>query len=405
MLAPARGRALVHGPPLVLPADVPTDVRAAIAARISAWPHGTIQSYNHAGKGSVASYQDLWRRAATIAAALRRFDTRDCTRVVLLIDDVVDFVAAFWGCVRGGFTVVSLMSAVRDAYQPGNPDSRENPLGKVGGGIVLADGRFMEAASMLGKKNDLLVLSLAEAEREPAEQFEDVSPADPPYLLPTSGSTGNLKLVAVSQSAALYRTFALPPKTEHRWLGTFPLDGITGQNCALVPYGSWTQIGADAFAANPLSVLDAIQELRVTGLTLTPSAARRVIAAPAHSGRTWDLGSLRQLGLGGETVAYVLAENLARFLSAHGASPSVIRAGYGTTETGYLVQGANPIASPQVDAPSLGACAPGASLRVVGTDGEILAEGEIGELQVSRPQTMFSSYWGDPGCNPSMFYG
>jgi acyl-CoA synthetase (AMP-forming)/AMP-acid ligase II/acyl carrier protein len=214
---------------------------------------------------------------------------------------------------------------------------------------------------------------------------------------------GNLKLVAVSQSAALYRTFALPPKTEHRWLGTFPLDGITGQNCALVPYGSWTQIGADTFAANPLSVLDAIQELRVTGLTLTPSAARRVIAAPAHSGRTWDLGSLRQLGLGGETVAYVLAENLARFLSAHGASPSVIRAGYGTTETGYLVQGANPIASPQVDAPSLGACAPGASLRVVGTDGKILAEGEIGELQVSRPQTMFSSYWGDPAATRQCF--
>ena len=153
-----------------------------------------------------------------------------------------------------------------------------------------------------------------------------------------------------------------------------------------------------ALTTNPLSVLDAIEKYQISMASFTNSSIKRIIAAADQTNSSWQLTSLRQVGLGGETVVRESVARFAKFLERHGAPRGIIQAHYGTTETGSLVSGANPL-RPSTDghnAVCLGGCAPGVGLRIVGSDGELLPDGEIGNLQAICPQTIFSCYWGEP---------
>lgn len=387
--------AITRGAQLALPPDLPTDPAAAIAFRIAQSPQGVIRTYNPNGESRAVLCSELWRRAARIASGLRNSGASAGTPIVLLTDDALDFVPAFWACVRAGCTVVPLMNAALAAFRHGRDGPFRAALDRLHRPIILCDETFAEAGATL-KNGRRPTLTLASAEAAANEQHMESPAADPLCLLPTSGSTSGLKLVAVGSRATINRIFALPRENDH-WLATLALDSVTAQNGVFLRFRSWTQMPADALTARPTSVLDAIELCRITVVGLTNSAVKQLLAAAADSGRRWDLGSLRQFGLGAETIVPRVVEELAVFLKANGASPDIIRAVYGSTETGFLVAGANPIESlaRNRDAVSLGGCAPGVELRVVGNHGALMAEGEIGDLHARCPQTIFSGYWGD----------
>jgi acyl-CoA synthetase (AMP-forming)/AMP-acid ligase II/acyl carrier protein len=350
----------------------------------------------------------LWQRSARIAAGLRELGVRPARPVVLLIEDTVDFVPAFWACVRGGFLPVPLQTAARDALHKNGAVALLDALANLDGPVILADGHFERLAATLGREKEIPVISLASTEAGMARWSDDAPPADPVCLVATSGSTGRLKLVALGPRAILYRTFAAHQpafKTAHDYLGTFPIDSITGYLLLFPRFRSWTQISPSILTAKPSVLLDAIEQFHITALSLTSSMVNSVIAAAEKTERRWNLSSLRHVGLGGETVVRDLMRHLGKFLVRHGASADIIRAGYGTTETGSLVNGANPLAPGTDDhgAVPLGDCAPGVGLRIVGDNGVTLAEGEIGEVEVDCPQKLFTCYWGEPEASRACF--
>lgn len=400
----ARRPAIAQGPPLLLAAGSATSVAAALADRVARWPDGRIWTFGLNGDHREQSYRELWRRSGAIAAGLRKFCPAGAT-VVLLIDDAVDFAPAFWACIRGGFTAVPLMSAAREAFHQRGAQSLRQALSRLSNVNIIADDKFAEFAALLRHERGLPSLSLTEAESESEDDAAAAPAADPIYLTPTSGSTGGLKLVAVQESTVLYRVFTADFKQDQKGLGTFALDSITATIGVFLRGGSWTQMSAAALTIRPTSVLDAIEQHQITTVSSTNSTLKTVIAAAEQTERRWNLGSLLQVGLGGETVVPKVVQRVARFLERHGASRDIIRAGYGTTETGVLVTGANPLerAIDGDGAVRLGGCAPGVGLRVAGTDGELLAEGEIGELQVNCPQKVFSCYWGEPEATRQSF--
>ena len=109
------------------------------------------------------------------------------------------------------------------------------------------------------------------------------------------------------------------------------------------------------------------------------------------------LGSLRSVGLGGEAATRAVGVRFKALLERLGAS-NVLRAGYGTTETGPLLVGADPGAGPldPSGAIALGGAAAGIALRIVDDDGEPLPDGKAGHVEVLAPRTLFSGYWGEP---------
>ena len=400
--------AIAHGPDVALSPNAPKTVAAALAARVVQCPDGRLRTYSVGGGHRSESYLELWQRAALIAAGLRESGVRPGCPVVLLIEDAVDFVPAFWACIRGGFIAVPLNSAAHEALQQHGGAALRDALAKLNGPVILVDGHFERLADSLGREKGIPVISLALAEAGVRQERVDDPPADPVCLVPTSGSTGRLKLVALGQHAILHRDFAAHQpafKTVHHYLGTFPIDGIGGHLMVFPRLQSWTQMPAPVLVANPASVLDAIEQLQITALPLTNSMAKLIIAAAEATDRRWNLRSLHQIGLGGETVVPEHMQHFGRFLVQHGASPGIIRAGYGTTETGLLVNGANPLA-PAIDghgATRLGGCAPGVGLRIVSDSGDVLAEGAIGEVQATCPQKIFTCYWGEPEASRDCF--
>ena len=394
--------AVACGSTLKLPPDTPTDVSAALADRIAQRPNGVIRTYSLDGNHRVESYQALWRRSASIANGLRKFCRRPGGPIVLLIEDAVDFAPAYWACIRGGFIAVPLVNVAREAlYQRRGGPLRE-ALNRLNNVSILADEKFAELATELQRNLRLPVISLAAAMAESGDHHGNGAPANPMCLVPTSGSTGHLKLVALGEDAVLSRCFADDFRKDHHYLGIFTLDSGTGYGVFL-RWGAWTQIPPTVLTARPTAVLDAIEQHQITAISLASAAVKQIIAAAEQSNRRWELGSLHLVGLGGEAVVPKVVHRFARFLEKHGASADSIGAGYGTTETGILATTRLCRSVGNDDAVCFGSCASGVMLRIVGDDGEPLPEGQVGEVQASCPQTIFSSYWGEPRATRESF--
>jgi acyl-CoA synthetase (AMP-forming)/AMP-acid ligase II len=397
--------AVTHGLPLVLPTGVAPNVPTALAHRVAQWPHGTIRTFSHGDNGPAPCYSDQWRRSGAIAAALRKFCRHSADTVVLLVEDAVDFVPAFWACIRGGYVAVPLMTAAREALHRSRSGALHEALSRLSNVNILVDESFEEFAALLRRDSGLPTISLATAEADSRDIGEDGAPADPVCLVPTSGSTGRIKLTALRSLALRNRNFADELKKEQSYLGTFGLDGINGLNPAFLRWGSWTHMPATLLAAKPTSVLDAIEQHSITDVLLTGSMVKRIMTEAKQTNRRWKLDSLRRVGVGAEMLVPRILRRFAKFTEENGAPSDIIRTGYGTTETGGLVSGANPLDQPVNDheAVCLGRSARGVGLRIVGMDGEIVAEGEVGEVQVSCPQLIFAGYSGEPEATRECF--
>jgi acyl-coenzyme A synthetase/AMP-(fatty) acid ligase/acyl carrier protein len=339
-------------------------------------------------------------------AGLREFGLKPGEIVVLLIQHVTDFVPAYWACLRGGFVAAPLMSAARERSHQPSGNALRVALSRLHNAMLVTDESFAAIAANEAREHGLRVLPLRFAEAKVGHVDEESPYADPLCLVPSSGSTGRLKLVALSHESVLYRNFVDPFQKRSSYLGTVALDSVSAaQNGIFLSYGSWTQMSAEVLTARPTSLLDAIERYHISAAGCIPSTAKTIVACAQQVDRQWDLGSLTLFGVGAETVPFRTLQILGDFLEESGSSRKIIRAGYGTTETGYLVTGAHPLAEPchEDDAVSLGTSAPGVELRIVGDNDEMLDEGEVGQVLVNCPKKIFLSYWGEPDATRNSF--
>ena len=155
---------------------------------------------------------------------------------------------------------------------------------------VVADTQYAEFVNALQDElRPPLVISLSAAEEEADNAIEDAMPADPACIIPTSGSTSQIKLVAIGQEALLNRHFSEPMKADQHYLGIFPLDNATGHAGVFLRWGAWTQMPAHLLAARRTAVLDAIERYQITSISLTGSAANAIVDAAGRGDRKWRL--------------------------------------------------------------------------------------------------------------------
>jgi acyl-coenzyme A synthetase/AMP-(fatty) acid ligase len=134
--------------------------------------------------------------------------------------------------------------------------------------------------------------------------------------------------------------------------------------------------------------LDDIEQERATELVLIPAMLHAIAASPSLGSR--DFGSVEMIGTGGDIVnapLIRLAETTfptGTFMTGHGMSEcsGVFQWPYwGGSASIPFHQGISTVGRP----------APGAKLRLVGEEGEIVAIGEIGELHVQHG-SVFKGY-------------
>src|SRR5262245_27223926 len=146
----ARRLALAFGPPLVRALQAPATLAASIEERAQTCPDGRFWTYDRAGNHRSQSYAETWQRSRRIATGLRRRGARTGGCVVLLMQDVVDLVPAFWACILGGFVAVPLASAAAEALHLPGSTALQNALARLDRPLLLVD----ESLTALAEKLD-----------------------------------------------------------------------------------------------------------------------------------------------------------------------------------------------------------------------------------------------------------
>lgn len=226
----------------------------------------------------------------------------------------------------------------------------------------------------------------------------DVDDAAPALLVYTSGTTGRSKGVALPWRAVVANMTALGTA----W-GLGPTD-----RCALMlplfhVHGLCIGVFAMLLARATIHVhakFDAatlVADVRDRGVTVFLGVPTMYVALLEHLGRQPDdaalLGRARLFTAGSAALA---PSTLVAFEAATGHR---ILERYGMTET--LITLTNPLHGER-RAGTVGMPVDGVEIRVVGDDGEPVAAGSPGELQV-RGDSLMLGYWGNPAATASAF--
>jgi acyl-CoA synthetase (AMP-forming)/AMP-acid ligase II len=137
----------------------------------------------------------------------------------------------------------------------------------------------------------------------------------------------------------------------------------------------------------PKTILDAIQNHRITYLPGTPSIFQMILSIP-HWER-YDCSSLRAIAMMGTVVPEQLMKEFAKrypFLQ--------LVQGYGATETSPLLTQTH-LKDAKRKMASVGKAVPRAELKIIGQDGKEVEVGQIGEIIARGPQIM-KGYLKDP---------
>lgn len=376
----------------------------AIAERISLWPEGMLWSSDGSGRVHEASCAALWRRSQEIAAGLADRGIGPGRILALAMPSALDFTAAAWAGLRSGCTLLPL--AGRAAQ--GRGEALAQVLAAVSEAVVLAEGgaRAGEVAGRLGLTH--FAIEDLDAAGAPGAQPQAIT--GPACLVPTSGSTGRMKLAALPEAVLIRRHFqrqAPAADAAEGHLFAFDADSVTGMSVMFLGSPRQMLIPPSVAAGRPTLLAEAVQAHRLTRIVLTCSLAGLLTEALERSDRAFDLSSLRQVNFGGEAVDAVVAARLTRALQQHGAVEVPIVAAYGSTETGNLAFGARiPLAKatgPAAPALSHGPPSRGVTLRIVAEAGVVLEEGEVGVIEALAPGLTFSGYWGDDSATAAAF--
>ncbi|WP_344189618.1 AMP-binding protein, partial [Kribbella karoonensis] len=418
--------AISTGPALMIPAGYPRDLPSALLRAARDFGGAGVVEIGADGRETKLDFPTLLELAARILAGLRANGVRAGDPAVVHCTEPVGFFAAFWACTLGGIRPLLVAPhPAGDRTEEGRERLRR--ITDLLGWTVLI-GRPSDLPNDLG----LPVLDPdALAGHEPTSDFHRPAADDVAVLMLSSGSTGTPKMVQLTHRGlvefAAGTPAMLPVRPGQTTLNWLPLDrsGAFLLYHLLPVFTGCTNIhvNTDWVLANPLRWFDLMEQHRVNHSWSPNFGYRLATAAVAgEPDRHWDLSALRSLVSGGEQITVPVMSEFLRVTNRFGVVPETFVAAWGMTETVTGITFARPgltpnvhrvripptgvvewvdqrpssgkvavarPGAPRIDAPgvlslvSVGAPAPGTTVRIVAPNGAVLPEGRIGQLQVA----------------------
>ena len=381
--------------------------------------------------GRSFSYREMADQAARVAAGLQRLGVAKGDRVGLFLPNVPHYIAAYYGALAAGATVVNFSPLYTvDELAAQVEDSGTALLFTLSATALLPTALKVLDRSSLGR---LIVGSVAEAlppikslafrllkRQETATVPDDAritrygalisndgraepvaidAASDVALIQYTGGTTGTPKgamLTHQNLTANARQVAAVDPnpQAEDRILGVLPMFHVFANTCVLnrtVANGG-TMVLLPRFDAG--QALKALQRARATALPGVPTMYQALLDHPAIA-RT-DFSSLRVCISGGAPMPAALREE---FVARTGAA---LVEGYGLTESAGVVS-TNPYDGP-VKPGTIGQVLPGTEVKLVDKEDPArpAPDGEPGELVVRGPQIM-RGYWNRPDADADSF--
>ncbi|MEP7124851.1 MAG: amino acid adenylation domain-containing protein [Byssovorax sp.] len=438
--AGARRLAYNDGGPLVLPAGAPTTLCEALAR--AAGTSAGMTYIQSDGGATFQSYADLQSGALRMLGGLRHRGLKKGDRVVLQIDSLPHHYLAFWACVLGGITPVTV--AVAPTYRARNGVNAKllntwellrRPFVLATRGLVSQIYGLAEVYPMEG----LRVLPVEDLlDHQEVEPSPDIAPDDLAFFQLTSGSTGVPKCIQETHRGILRHAHATAIENSYssaditlNWLA---LDHVVPiLTCHLkdvVMMCAQIQVKTVDVLAEPLLWLDLIERYRVTH-TWSPNFGFKLVSgrlAAAGAGRSWDLSSMRRFMNAGEQVTLPVVRDFLVRLAPFGVREDAMQPAFGMAEvctcmtytndfslaTGVhhvlkstldgtleMAKEGTPGTAPFVD---LGPPFLGVEIRIADAQARVLPEDTIGRLHI-RGGVVTPGYLDNPAANLEAFPG
>ena len=340
-------------------------------------------------EGRALTNVDQHRTAARVAGALRRMGVAPGDRVVVLLPNCPEVLAAYTGIHKAGGVIVPIVfllsadevrhiladSAAKVAITA--PELATKLEGWSGPVILVGDGA---AATPDARAWDEWIAQ--EADTIPtAERAE----ADLAVILYTSGTTGKPKGVALSHANLASNARAAASLYEldrERWnLAVLPLSHSYG----LVTLNAGNILGTRSVMLrwfNPEAVLEAISRFRVQSMAGVPTMYAYLLNYP-DAGR-FDTSSMRSWGSGAAPLPVEIVEPFEKKFGGR------LLEGYGLTEASPVVTTTrlSGVRKPG----SVGRPIPGVQVAILDEADRTLPVGETGEIGVRGPNVMLGYY-------------
>lgn len=342
------------------------------------------------------SYAEVDARASSFAAALRESGVVPEDRVLIVMPDGLDFVAALFGALRIGGVVVMLNPGLTPEAISAIIDNSE-----AAAVVVHANHRahFQQAMSLGSHRPAELTVDDEEPLPDASVETVATKPNDPAIWLFSGGTTGLPKAVvqphrSFANTANLYGKGSLGLTSSDITIAVPKLyfGYATGSNL-FFPF----LVGGSAVVfeerPTPGAIFSRVAGHRATVLVNVPSAINQMLADPAAERA--DLSSLRLATAAGEALPETVYH---RWKSAFGVE---LLDGLGTAEMWHIFV-SNTIGD--VKPGTLGKVVPGFELKVCDEEGVEVGRGEVGRLWV-RGDSLGLGYWRDPEKTEESFRG
>jgi malonyl-CoA/methylmalonyl-CoA synthetase len=369
------------------------------------------QAQRHGGRTAIVdsqggfTYEDLLDVSSRVASALLsgREDLQEA-RVAFLLAPGFPWVAAQWGIWRAGGVAVPLpLNSTRPELEYFIDDS--------GASILVFDTLAEPVLSPIAASGGIRALSyeqltvpaMAEVLRVSLKSSPEITNDRRAMILYTSGTTSRPKGVVTTHGNITAQILSLVEawewSTDDRILLFLPLHHVHGiinvLSCALWS-GAACQI-LERFDAN--AVWDFIAAGNATLFMAVPTIYVKLIAAwekasPERRARLSDASARLRLMVSGSAALPVSTFQRWREISGH-----ALLERYGMTEIGMALS--NPLRGERVPG-SVGSPLPKVEVQLVGENGEPVAAGTPGEIEVRGP-SVFAEYWGKPDATREAF--
>jgi acyl-coenzyme A synthetase/AMP-(fatty) acid ligase len=331
--------------------------------------------------GTVARYGELADGAARLAGALLEAGLGPGRYVALHLERSIDSVLATLAILGAGAAVVPL--------PPSYPESRRREILDFAALDAVIDG----AASPIGELYRGPVLRVGDSSGGSPVDLPPVSPDSPAFVLLSSGSTGEPKMIVRSHRSFFHRL---------RWTWT-RLPFQPGERCCQKSHMTTTHAVYELFepllAGVPITVVDdaEVRDLEAFWATIRGDGVTRLLIVPSLLRASLDMPGfeappLRALTLMGEAVDGMLADDA---VSTFAATPSIVSI-YGSTESSSSLVSDLRSPRPPGEAPSLGLPLDD-TVEAVVLDESLLPveDDEPGMLYLAGPQ-LFTEYFRNP---------
>lgn len=408
--------AIAHGDKIVMQKKSPTNVIQALQDLLIKYPKGKFV-YISDKETQEQTYNKSWDRANQILAYLQSKGLNSGTKVILQLDNSLDFICCFWGCLLGG-----LIPILTPMIFNGNSNKQKRKLLKqifqdCQLPFIITKEKFVaEIKELLTLENEdkLIIIDKFDIE-ENTPQLYPRKPEDLAYYLLTSGTTGKPKLITINHQTLLYRLFPPIEKSTDNTdskdsnintVNLFPIEHISGNLFTVPNTEVKIHLEMNTFIKNPLILLDTLEKYQATPAMITNFIASLIIDAVEQSPhKTWNLTSVKVMGMGGEMIDYKISQLFLNTLAKYGVKQNTIKPGYGMSECGLAVRAEEFIlkTSPNGDTfVEAGKPTAGHSIRIVDETNQILSENQIGRIQLTGV-TMTSGYYNNAEANQELF--